>query len=140
LSIYALNIWFETETEKLPGALRTDPPVLIGKFPAKFATNFHYSASSGYLVFSSYVYPDGNLSAVKDHDEAWDSRGNSAFVYDTTYERHWDTWVGNKKSSLFSVRLLQDPDQKWVFGERFVNLLEGTDHVSIFRPQSFESS
>lgn len=135
LTIYALDIKFETETEGNPGLLSTpEPPLLIGKFPTKSATNFRYSASSGYLVFSTYVYSDGNLTAVKEHDEAWESRGNSAFVYDTTYERHWDTWVGRKKSSLFSVRLLQDPDRKWVFGEHFVNLLEGTNHCSPVEP------
>jgi hypothetical protein len=133
LAIYALDIKFETETEGNPGVLSSPEPLtFIGKFPTKAATNFRYSAISGYLVFSAYVYSDGNLTAVKDHDEAWESRGNSAFVYDTTYERHWDTWVGKKKSSLFSVRLFQDPDRKWVFGTHFVNLLQGTDHVSIF--------
>jgi hypothetical protein len=132
LAIYALDIKFETETEGNPGVLSTpEPPTFIGNFPTKVATNFRYSAGSGHLVFSAYVYSDGNLTAVKDHDEAWESRGNSAFVYDTTYERHWDTWVGKKKSSLFSVRLFQDPDRKWVFGAHFLNLLQGTDHVSI---------
>jgi hypothetical protein len=140
LSLYALDIKFEIKTEGNPGVLSTPEPLaLIGKLPTKSATNFRYSASSGYLVFSDYVYSDGNLTAVKDHDEAWELRGNSAFVYDTTYERHWDTWVGKKKNSLFSVRLLQNPDRKWVFGEQFVNLLGGTDHVSIFRLQSWVS-
>lgn len=131
LSIYALDIMFETRTEGNSGVLSiSEDPILIGKLPTKSATNFRYSTSSGHLVFSSYVYSDGNLTAVKAHDDAWDSRGDSAFVYDTTYERHWDTWVGKKSSSLFSVRLLQDPDRMWIFGEHFVNLLDGTNHVS----------
>jgi len=132
LSIYALDIKFEPGTGGNPGVLSTpEPPTLIGKIPVKSATNFRYLGSSGYLVFSAYIYSDGNLTAVKDHDEAWESRGNSAYVYDTTYERHWDTWVTKKKSSLFSVRLFQDPDRKWVFDANFINLLDGTDHVSI---------
>ena len=140
LALYAINIRFEAESEGNPGVLSTSlTPLLIGKFPTKSATNFRYSAGSGYLVFSAYVYSDGNLTAVKDHDKAWETRGNSAFVYDTTYERHWDTWVGPKKNSLFSVRLVQDPDRQWVFGEQFVNLLAGTKHVSLFRPYPFES-
>ena len=141
LALHVLDINFEAQSEGNPGVLSIpQPPVLIGKFPTKSATNFRYSASSGFLVFSAYVYSDGNLTAVKDHDKAWDSRGNSAFVYDATYERHWDTWVGSKKNSLFSVRVVQDPDRKWVFGEQFTNLLEGTDHVSIFRLHSSDLS
>lgn len=128
LEVYTLNIKFETEGKA--GILEIpEPPVLIAKLPNKSATNFRYT-STGHLVFSDNVYPDGNLTAVKEQDEAWDARGNSAYVYDKTYERHWDTWVGPKKASLFSVPLVQDPDRKWVFGEQFVNLLAGTKHVS----------
>jgi hypothetical protein len=42
---------------------------------------------------------------------------------------HWDTWVGPKKSSLFSVRLYKNSDHKWVLAENFVNTLNGTNHV-----------
>lgn len=80
-------------------------------------------------MFSDYAYADGNLTAVKEHDEAWENRGTSAMVYDHTFERHWDHWSGPKSQSLFSVRLAQGSDQKWSFGGEFVNLLAGTDHV-----------
>ncbi|RDB17836.1 Dipeptidyl-peptidase 5 [Hypsizygus marmoreus] len=135
LEIYALDVKFETESKGYAGVLETpESPTLIAKLPTKSATNFRYSAITGHLVFSDYVYPDGNLTAVKEHDEAWESRGNSAYVYDTTYVRHWDTWVGEKKLSLFSVRLFQDPDRKWTFGGQFANLLKGTKHSSPVEP------
>ncbi|KAF5382775.1 hypothetical protein D9615_002913 [Tricholomella constricta] len=135
LEIYALDIKFETESEGNVGVLATsEPPVLIVRLPNKSATNFRYSVTAGHLVFSDYVYADGNLTSVKEQDEAWDARGNTAYVYDTTYVRHWDTWVGNKKQVLFSVPLVQDPDRKWVFKERFTNLLQGTKHSSPVEP------
>jgi len=135
LEVYAVDIKFETESEGQAGALELpEPPVLIAKLPNKSATNFRYSATTGHLVFSDSVWPDGNLTSVKEQDEAWNVRGNTAYVYDKTYERHWDTWVGNKKQSLFSVRLYQDPDRKWVFEEQYTNLLQGTKHSSPVEP------
>lgn len=129
LEIYALDVKFDAEVLETP-----EPPKLIGKLPNKAATNFRYSATSGYLVFSDSVYADGNLTSVKEKDDAWASRGNTAYVYDSTYVRHWDTWVDDKKQSLFSVRLFQDPDRNWNFGEQFVNLLQGTKHSSPVAP------
>ncbi|KAG6842004.1 hypothetical protein C0991_004495 [Blastosporella zonata] len=135
LEIYALDINFQTASQGQVGVLQTaNAPVLIAKLPNKSATNFRYSTISSHLVFSDYVYPDGNLTSVAKQDEAYESRGNSAYVYDTTYERHWDTWVGPKKASLFSVPLFQDPDRKWIFGDQFTNLLQGTKHSSPVEP------
>ncbi|KAG6857145.1 hypothetical protein H0H87_008715 [Tephrocybe sp. NHM501043] len=135
LDIYALDIKFAAPSQGHAGILETiDIPVLIAKLPNKSATNFRYSTTSGLLVFSDYVYADGNLTSVAEQDDAYEARGNSAYVYDTTYERHWDTWVGPKKSSLFSVPWYQDPDRKWVFGGEFTNLLQGTKHSSPVEP------
>jgi hypothetical protein len=86
---------------------------------------------AGYLIFSDYVWPDGNLSTVKVQDDKWDKRGNSAYVYDKPYVRHWDTWVGSKKPALFSIRLQRDPDRKWIFGGEYYTPLKGTGHVSV---------
>ncbi|KAI0947292.1 hypothetical protein AcW1_007551 [Taiwanofungus camphoratus] len=132
-SLYALSVKFETESPA--GALSVpESPVLIGKFPTASASNFKYSGRSGILIFSDYVHSDGDLTAVKKNDEAWENRGDSAFVYDETYERHWDAWVGPKRASLFSVKLSQTPDKKWVFGADFVNLLNGTGHYCPVEP------
>lgn len=129
LDLYALSVEFTTEGAGALAAPKS--PVLIGSFPTSSATNFRYILNAGQLVFSDYVYPDGNLTSVKKDDEAWENRGTSALVYDQPYERHWDTWVLPKKPSLFSVRLYSDPDHKWVLGSDFVNTLEGTKHVRI---------
>ena len=117
--------------EVLDTLTASDPPTLIGSFPTKTAANFRYSAKSGYLVFSDYVWPDGNLSTVQEQDKNWEDRGNTAYVYDTTYERHWDTWVGRKRPALFSVKVVQDSNRKWVLGKDFYSPLRGTGHVCV---------
>lgn len=125
ISLYAISLKVETSIATLP-----DSPILIGKFPTETATNFRYSAKAGILVFSDLVHEDGDLKKVKENDEAWENRGDNAFVYDDTFARHWDTWVGPKRSSLFSVKLGKGFLGKWALGDDFVNLLKGTGHVS----------
>ncbi|KAG7442969.1 alpha/beta-hydrolase [Guyanagaster necrorhizus] len=135
LDIYALDIDYKKQDSDEVGTVSApNLPTLLGSFPTTTATNFRYSLLSGQLVFSDNVYPDGNLSAVKEQDEAWENRGTTALVYDTTYERHWDTWTGPKTTSLFSVRLVQDPDHKWHFGSQFTNILKGTGHSCPVEP------
>jgi hypothetical protein len=128
LELYAMSFKFEPEGG---AAISQDgeSSVLLGSFPTPTATNFYYVPTARHLVFSDYVYADGNLTSVKEQDDAWENRGNSALVYDKTYERHWDTWVGPKKPSLFSVRLYSDADHKWTLDDNFVNALKGTNHV-----------
>ncbi|KAF7314487.1 Dipeptidyl-peptidase 5 [Mycena kentingensis (nom. inval.)] len=127
LNLYAFDLSFETE-------LTSEAPARIGSFPTASATNFQYSASANTLVFSDYVHADGDLSKSKENDEAWENRGNTALVYDETYERHWDTWQGPKTSSLFSVGLEKSADGKWTLGSVFNNLLLGTGHESPVEP------
>jgi dipeptidyl aminopeptidase/acylaminoacyl peptidase len=129
LDIYAINFLYNPSE----GSFTSESPALLGSFPTTSATNFRYS-SDGYLVFSDSVYPDGKLSTVKEQDEAWENRGTTALVYDHTYERHWDHWVGPKTQSLFSVRIAQDPNHNWKFGSEYVNLLAGTEHSSPVEP------
>jgi hypothetical protein len=129
--VYAISVEFETQSvDGGPMKLATpDPPVLIGSFPTSTSNNFRYAPESGVLVFSDYVYEDGELKAVKEGDKAWEGRGNTALVYDETYVRHWDTYRGPKHLSLFSVKLAQTSGV-WSLGEEFINLLAGTTHVS----------
>ena len=101
----------------------------LGKFPTDSVTNFRYAAKPGVLVFSEFVHADGDLKKVKENDDAWENRGHTAFVYDDTFERHWDTWAGPKVASLFSVKLAKGADGKWALGTDFVNLLKGTGLV-----------
>ncbi|KAJ7485987.1 Alpha/Beta hydrolase protein [Mycena galericulata] len=129
IDLYALDLKFETT-----GVLSAEPPALIASFPTTTATNFQYSLSSGVLVFSDNVYADGNLSSVKENDEAWENRGTTALVYDETFERHWDTWTGPKAASLFSVQLRRGADRKWTMATEFDNLLKGTGHSSPVEP------
>ena len=135
IALYAISVKVET-----PGGILPDSPVLIGKFPTDSASNFRYAAAPGVLVFSDLVHADGDLKKAKAHDEAWENRGDSAFVYDDTFERHWDTWVGPKSASLFSVKLAKSAEGKWELGTDFVNLLLGTGLVSSSPSFSREAS
>lgn len=121
----------EYEVESDVGSLRVPgPPTLIGKFPTASASNFKFASAAGVLVFSDDVYADGDLTTVKTQDKAWEERGDSALVYDETFERHWDHWIGPKRSSLFSVKLTKTAGGSWLLGDKFINLLNGTGHVS----------
>ncbi|KAH0832030.1 Alpha/Beta hydrolase protein [Lanmaoa asiatica] len=107
-------------------AISVGDPIPVGSFPVTTAADFRYAQSTGVLVFSAYVYSDGDLNAVKANDEKYNNRGNTALVYDETFERQWDTWVGPKHKSLFTVRLYEDQG-KFVLGRDFTNALQGTD-------------
>lgn len=109
-------------------------PQLVGKFPTKTPANFRLLPQSTLLVFSDYVYDDGNLTSVGRRDKDWQDRGNSAYVYDSTFVRHWDEWQGLKRPQLFSVALTQGEDKKWALGETFYTPLKGTGHYSPVEP------
>ncbi|KAG7088324.1 hypothetical protein E1B28_012333 [Marasmius oreades] len=134
LELYTINVNYHAPALNEAGGLTAESPKLVGSFPTNSATNFRYSAQARRLVFSDYVYSDGKLENVKDNDKAYEERGTTAMVYDHTYVRHWDTWVGPKSSSLFSVGLWKDPVGDWNFEHNFVNLLEGTGHSSPVEP------
>ncbi|OJA17237.1 hypothetical protein AZE42_00166 [Rhizopogon vesiculosus] len=105
--------------------LSSDVSSLAGTFPITTASAFRYSPTAQRLVFSAYVYPDGLVETVKEQDAAYENRGNSAFVYDETFERQWDTWVGPKNKALVGVSLAKD-GEKWVLGKDYVNALRGS--------------
>jgi hypothetical protein len=126
-SIYTISILFTDETLDLT----SDPPgVLLGKFPTASPSSFRYAAKAGVLVFSDNVHEDGDLTKAPENDDNWQDRGHTALVYDDTYERHWDTWTGPKRPSLFTVKLFKDAEKHWHFGDKFYNVLNGTGHVS----------
>ena len=130
--IYALDLVLKSFSNKTnEGTEAYTSPVLIGKIPSKTAGNYRYNANTGNLVFSAYVYPDGNLSTVAEQDKAWDERGNTALVYDSTYVRHWDEWQGKKGPQLFSTKINQSQDGNWALDNSFSSPLQGTKHVSI---------
>ena len=127
--IYAISILVTGTNDPLLN-VTSDPPALLGKFPTASPSNFRYAAKAGVLVFSDNVYEDGDLNKVPENDDKWQDRGNTALVYDDTYERHWDTWTGPKRPSLFTVKLFKDAGKHWRFGGEFYNVLHGTGHVS----------
>ncbi|PPQ84495.1 hypothetical protein CVT26_003741 [Gymnopilus dilepis] len=133
--IYALDLVLKSFSNNTnEGTEAYTSPVLIGKIPSKTAGNYRYNANTGNLVFSAYVYPDGNLSTVAEQDKAWDERGNTALVYDSTYVRHWDEWQGKKGPQLFSTKINQSQDGNWALGNSFSSPLQGTKHYSPVEP------
>ncbi|KAF7299628.1 Dipeptidyl-peptidase 5 [Mycena chlorophos] len=108
--------------------LSVKSPQLIAKFPTATASKFQYS--NGHLVFADLVYPDGNISAVRDHDAAWANRGTTAMVFNDAPVRLWDAWKGPKSYSIFCAELVQSQNGTWILSEQFDNLLQGTGHVS----------
>ncbi|KAG9116042.1 hypothetical protein FRC07_007495, partial [Ceratobasidium sp. 392] len=114
--LYVVSVEYTTEmTTATP-----EPPVHVGTLPDVPLSNFKYS-KSGALVFSAYVYDDFNLSSVREQDEKWENRGNSALVYDSNYVRHWDEYRGPKHQALFSVDLAK-VDGKWALGSEVFSL------------------
>ncbi|KAF8583106.1 alpha/beta-hydrolase [Ramaria rubella] len=124
--LYAVSLEYSADADSVVFA--PESPVLVGTFPAVRLANFKYASESATLVFSAYVWPDANLTTVKVQDEAFEGRGTSALVYDKTYVRHWDTWVGPKKPTLFTVGLGKSADGKWVLQDDYVAPLRGTGH------------
>jgi hypothetical protein len=112
-------------------------PSLLGHFPPAIKpANVHYSTKTSILVFTAAVYADGDLHTVHKQDIAHEKRGNSAKVYDTTYVRHWDKWIGLKKSSLFTVAVKKETGCRWFMDNKFGTPLKGTNHVSFGRTGS----
>ncbi|EIW81007.1 alpha beta-hydrolase [Coniophora puteana RWD-64-598 SS2] len=102
---------------------------VIGPFPVQTAGNFRYAAQAGRLIFSAHVYADGDLKTVVKQDKAYEEQGSTALVYDETFARHWDHWVGPTHQSLFSVQLTKEGDA-WAMGTEFTNALKNLRHSS----------
>lgn len=112
-------------------SLTVSAPKIICALPkGASADNFSYSQEAGILVFSAAVYDDHDIHAVNSHDEAHAARGTSAYVFDETFVRHWDTWRGPKKNRLFSVDLTKSDNGSWHLGDTFHRPLLHTPHVS----------
>lgn len=128
--LHALDISFDTSTLKVE---TVGEPQVVGTFPTNSPANFVYASQAGHLVFSENVFDDGNLTTVNEQDEAWKNRGTTGLVYDATFERHWDEWIGPKRAQLFSVPLTKD-DGQWKLGSEFNSPLRGTGHYAPVEP------
>lgn len=90
-----------------------------------------YEPESHLLVFSAAVWgADSSLEDTAKGDKKWDNRGNSAYVYDDLFVRHWDTWrIPGRVYTLAATELhRKKKDDEELFGgsSRFTNLLAGT--------------
>jgi len=129
LELYAVSL--REDAKEASGLVSTSE--LVGRFPITGLANYKYSLEAGKLVFSAYVWDDVDLNTVKEQDEAYENRGTSALTYDNTYFRHWDTWAGPKRSTLFSVSLKKEKG-KWTLGNDYVAPLKGTKHYTPVEP------
>ncbi|KAF8530893.1 alpha/beta-hydrolase [Gautieria morchelliformis] len=128
--LYAVSLKYADDSV----AFASNAPVLVGTFPASGLANFKYSAEGATLVFSADVWPDVNLTTIQAQDTAFENRGTTALVYDQTYVRHWDTWMGPKRSTLFSVGLKKADDGKWLLQDKYIAPLKGTGHHTPVEP------
>jgi dipeptidyl aminopeptidase/acylaminoacyl peptidase len=103
----------------------------VGVFPAPIDTiqvSRSKTADTVTLVFSAQVYGDGDLYAVKKHDESpkvkeW----NRVKVYDNTFIRHWDKWLyPGRRSQLFAIDVQLGDVSAWSFSSKARNLLKDT--------------
>ena len=123
--LYTISVKFDTQ------GLTAQSPELVGTFPAGAQVqNFRYSRHASRLIFSAYVFSDVDLNTVAEKNKEWEERGNTALVYDETFERHWDTWTGPKRSKLFSVKLEKSLDGKYRLGDDYAAPLKDFKHVS----------
>jgi hypothetical protein len=146
--IFAISVHFDTD-EGSSTLSTSDTPHLVGSLPLG-TQNFVYNLAAEMLVrlssiclalrthadiqiFSARVYDDFDLYTVKEHDRAWESRGDSALVYDSddsAFMRHVDVWRTPKRSSLFMVQLKRK-SSAWVLGDTVHTPLKGTGHVGV---------
>jgi hypothetical protein len=107
-----------------------ESPTLIGAFPSTTKLeNFKYSAKSSVLVFSATTFDDFSLSSVKQQNTEYEARGHTAMIYDKLFVRHWDTWMGPTKASLFAIDLTRNSEGKWSLGQEAWSLQKDTGHV-----------
>ncbi|MET1253728.1 prolyl oligopeptidase family serine peptidase [Aliikangiella maris] len=80
-------------------------PVQITDFPVD-VSSFKLSRSTDKIVFSASVFPDcKDFSCTKSRHELNKQKPHSGVVYDKMFVRHWDHWIDETQSQLFSVAL-----------------------------------
>ena len=80
-------------------------PQQVTQLPVDVAT-FRLSPSGQRLVFSADVYPDcEDLSCTARRDEQEADSQTTGTLYSQLFMRHWDYWMTEKRSQLFSIPL-----------------------------------
>ncbi|KPV74481.1 uncharacterized protein RHOBADRAFT_15880, partial [Rhodotorula graminis WP1] len=89
-----------------------------------------HSADEAYLAFSASVYPDGDVYAVKKHDDEQERKaaGSDIKVYDELLVRHWDEWTptAGQKKQVNYVRLHGEASASSSSGPKIYSPLAGT--------------
>ncbi|MEM7504183.1 MAG: S9 family peptidase [Pseudomonadota bacterium] len=78
-------------------------PEQVTDFPVSVGT-FRFAPAGDRLVFSAEVYPDcEDLACTAARDEEASELPTSGRLYPQLFMRHWDHWLTDKRSRLFSV-------------------------------------
>jgi hypothetical protein len=126
--LYAVSVKFEDSLARI-----VEPSIKIGSFPSTTKLeNFKYSDKASILVFTAATFDDFSLRTVKRLNKEYEDRGDSAMVFDKLFVRHWDTWMGPTKASLFAIDLSRNSEGKWSLGQEAWSLQKGTGHVRRF--------
>ncbi|KAF9013539.1 alpha/beta-hydrolase [Cyathus striatus] len=114
--VYAIDVTYTPQAADSSQILQVSgSPKLIGTIPTPSAANFRYHAQ--HLVFSENVYSDGNLTPLR-----------------SKTKNGMNAEIRLMCMILPTVRLSQDPDRNWIFGEEFFSPLKGTKHNSPVEP------
>ncbi|KAI8062998.1 Alpha/Beta hydrolase protein [Thamnidium elegans] len=109
-------------------------PYQLTKFPIAFGS-LKYNVDHKLLAFSASVY--GSLSmeeTLKKDEELESTKKDTALAFDELMVRHWDTYVTEKKNTIFVIRLSIEDGKYKIEGEP-INLLKGTGLESPTFPQ-----
>lgn len=80
-------------------------PEQVTQLPLDVGT-FRLTPEGDRLVFSAEVYPDcENLACTVERDEAKAASQATGALYSKLFMRHWDYWMTEKHSRLFSIPL-----------------------------------
>ncbi|KPI36271.1 putative dipeptidyl-peptidase 5 [Cyphellophora attinorum] len=100
---------------------------LIGSFPAPYAGWKHVLTPSGDVHFLVYCLAFENGTAYNPDPEY--EPLNTARVYESTWVRHWDTWLDDTRNNLFKGVLTADGDS-FSFDGNLTNLQVGIKNIS----------
>ncbi|WRT66611.1 uncharacterized protein IL334_003570 [Kwoniella shivajii] len=124
----------------LPGTPLARPEEILTFPDGVDPTALRFEPKGGLLAFSGKVWKhSGDFEATGSFDKQWESRGDSALVYDDLFVRHWDEW--RIPGRVWTVGLTRLSNKAGVWGifpdlrrPQFVNLLNDTGLYSQMDP------
>ncbi|KAI7888020.1 Alpha/Beta hydrolase protein [Mucor mucedo] len=112
-----------------------EEPYRLTDFPISF-NSLKYNSKRKLLAFSASVYPqEGTLEGTLQKDkEIASTKKDTAMAFDELMVRHWDTYVTEKKNTIFVVDL-SIKNNKYEIATKPINLLKNSGLESPTFPQ-----